>query len=808
MALLRAAQLQTITNCSLLGKRVLSVKKTNNAAQLNIRYLSNDGQVLSVPLGERDLTVGSAENADIRLNTTTISRQHLRITLRDNRVYVTDLDSRNGTFLNGMRLQPNVEREWLPGDRLRLSETTLELIEQVLQQKKAPNELKLSAEPLLVKPGQIVRLTLTATGETQQVTLQSQSIVPGLAIQLNWQGGEVKADVPVEIQAQIRSTNITLTGGERRVRFVALSRSNLISTIEVTVRLRKKLETLLLLLLLLTGCSAASLAAVVVVPRIIALINPPPPTAQSEVIDNPPQVTPQLAVVPTTAPSPIPPTDVPTLVTPPSVTPTNTPITPTGVTVTPCPTGTVLTHTVQASETLFSIGQRYNTNVSALMNINNISNPNKIFSGQKLTVHCGQYDPATITTQAPPICQSVKPTSPLDGLACGSNTFYWDPAPGADQYVLNLYDEKNNKVQSITTKGDETNLTTSVDVASAGSGINFSWDVQALQKGQVICSSQPVKLLRSSCPVENPKADLVVSGIKLTAEPTWSQQCTLLTVNVSYTLTNIGKGASGAFFSNLSYQNDHNGIIDLQCGGKRGQGCHESDLQPGQSVAISDQSLLSIKDLSGSQQITVIGTADIGVPGEACPNNTYCRVDESNEGNNASRPLVFPVPNCFDLGVNILNTDVIQQCVEPHNGQFQVIYHYTITNYGTTDVGAITTTENRTLTLTLLNPPPIFTPSKSTVNQSIETLGAGQTSAPLNGSIFADAPDIGNGESNFTSLLNLIVQVQAKGIQESDTKNNTKQIDADAPGGEGSFDCTPIIVEATATPDPQPPPIG
>ena len=101
------------------------MKKTNNAAQLNIRYLSNDGQVLGVPLGERDLTVGSAENADIRLNTTTISRQHLRITLRDNRVYVTDLDSRNGTFLNGMRLQPNVEREWLPGDRLRLSETTL-----------------------------------------------------------------------------------------------------------------------------------------------------------------------------------------------------------------------------------------------------------------------------------------------------------------------------------------------------------------------------------------------------------------------------------------------------------------------------------------------------------------------------------------------------------------------------------------------------------------------------------------------------------------------------------------------------------
>jgi hypothetical protein len=49
-----------------------------------------------------------------------VSRQHLKITRVRDMVYVTDLGSSNGTYLNGHRLAPNISRLLRDGDALRL----------------------------------------------------------------------------------------------------------------------------------------------------------------------------------------------------------------------------------------------------------------------------------------------------------------------------------------------------------------------------------------------------------------------------------------------------------------------------------------------------------------------------------------------------------------------------------------------------------------------------------------------------------------------------------------------------------------
>lgn len=73
--------------------------------------------------------VGRAGSADVVLRDAEVSRHHARFESRDRVVYVEDLGSRNGTFLNGKKVTEAVEiRE---GDAIDVG-TTRMLVKQVL----------------------------------------------------------------------------------------------------------------------------------------------------------------------------------------------------------------------------------------------------------------------------------------------------------------------------------------------------------------------------------------------------------------------------------------------------------------------------------------------------------------------------------------------------------------------------------------------------------------------------------------------------------------------------------------------------
>lgn len=88
-------------------------------------------------------------------------------------------------------------------------------------------------------------------------------------------------------------------------------------------------------------------------------------------------------------------------------------------------------------------------------------------------------------------CSNFKATSPLDGLAYGLNTFYWDPAPGATTYRLNVVgygavDSSGTSVQ--------------YDLFNAGQQFQMSWYVEALVDGQVACTTPTVTVAREAQP--------------------------------------------------------------------------------------------------------------------------------------------------------------------------------------------------------------------------------------------------------------------------------------------------------------------
>lgn len=112
---------------------------------------------------------------------------------------------------------------------------------------------------------------------------------------------------------------------------------------------------------------------------------------------------------------------------------------------------------------------------------------------------------ATLTLDGPVVtpepgtvdCSAFRATSPLDGIAFGTQTFYWDAAPGATSYVLTIGGETFTGAFDA---GNNTNITIPTSENDIGYGFQFTWSVSALLNGEVACTSQATTIYRTSNP--------------------------------------------------------------------------------------------------------------------------------------------------------------------------------------------------------------------------------------------------------------------------------------------------------------------
>jgi predicted component of type VI protein secretion system len=79
----------------------------------------------SVALRGSTIVVGRGEGSDLTLSETGVSRQHARFHAGPKGWVVSDLDSTNGTFVNGQRLLSNQPYLLKPGDRIAIGSTVL-----------------------------------------------------------------------------------------------------------------------------------------------------------------------------------------------------------------------------------------------------------------------------------------------------------------------------------------------------------------------------------------------------------------------------------------------------------------------------------------------------------------------------------------------------------------------------------------------------------------------------------------------------------------------------------------------------------
>ncbi len=102
-------------------------------------------------LSEGEHVLGRSEG-DIVVSNPYLSRRHMKLTVRERRLFATDLGSTNGTFVDGKRLEPNAEREVGADSELKAGELAIELrwleVPEAAEEAEAEEKEPAAAEPV------------------------------------------------------------------------------------------------------------------------------------------------------------------------------------------------------------------------------------------------------------------------------------------------------------------------------------------------------------------------------------------------------------------------------------------------------------------------------------------------------------------------------------------------------------------------------------------------------------------------------------------------------------------------------------
>ena len=88
---------------------------------MHLRYINKLGIPKDIELTGEPLSIGRSREADIPLLDDKVSRIHCGIRLSDGEFYLKDLKARNGTFVNGTRVEDTIKLK--QGDRIQIGST-------------------------------------------------------------------------------------------------------------------------------------------------------------------------------------------------------------------------------------------------------------------------------------------------------------------------------------------------------------------------------------------------------------------------------------------------------------------------------------------------------------------------------------------------------------------------------------------------------------------------------------------------------------------------------------------------------------
>ena len=123
-------------------------------------YRKENGTWQKRPLSVGSYIIGRSAQADIQFDEQKLSRQHLSMTVAEDGVSITDLNSSNGSYLNGTRLQPQAQQAITPDDAIVIGSFEIKVewqaaptLEEFVEQSTAPRPPEPFERTMLDAPG-------------------------------------------------------------------------------------------------------------------------------------------------------------------------------------------------------------------------------------------------------------------------------------------------------------------------------------------------------------------------------------------------------------------------------------------------------------------------------------------------------------------------------------------------------------------------------------------------------------------------------------------------------------------------------
>jgi len=166
------------------------------------------GQEISI---DRDMLVGRHQDADVLLQAAEISRSHAALLLKDQLLWVQDLNSSNGTFINDIRIEQ--EKQLHDGDIVQFASFKFSVLAPVQEIEDLP---EIEAEPVNTAPSQdlsdqgmpslterAAEIEVSRDGMPQNISIPKPAPIPeGVDVNVQTQQTPVAFDEPVSRVAE------------------------------------------------------------------------------------------------------------------------------------------------------------------------------------------------------------------------------------------------------------------------------------------------------------------------------------------------------------------------------------------------------------------------------------------------------------------------------------------------------------------------------------------------------------------------------------------------------------------------------
>ena len=96
--------------------------------QVKLRVMTGSHEGTEIPITGEKFLIGRSESCQLRPKSDSISRKHCILVIRDGRVLIQDLKSRNGTFVNEKRLPSDRAKILSGGDTLKVGKLLFEVV--------------------------------------------------------------------------------------------------------------------------------------------------------------------------------------------------------------------------------------------------------------------------------------------------------------------------------------------------------------------------------------------------------------------------------------------------------------------------------------------------------------------------------------------------------------------------------------------------------------------------------------------------------------------------------------------------------